>query len=303
MRLKKLGEFGLIERISRKIKKGRSVVKGIGDDAAVLEWKKDRYLLFASDMIIENVHFSLKRATPFGIGHKALAVNISDIAAMGGQPRYAVVSLGLPKRLSVKFIDGIYSGLRAIAERFNIVIVGGDTNSSRDLIIDVALMGEIEKDNLVLRSGAKIGDFVALTGALGGSAKKRHLSFIPRLEEARFLVRNFKINAMIDISDGLSGDLIKICRASRVGAKVYESLIPISKDAHSIKEALYDGEDFELLFTAPKDVFKGLIGNFKKRFSTHIAIIGEIEKRSSGIKMLNRYGAVVPMAEKGYRHF
>ncbi len=299
----KLGEVGLIDRIAKKIKTDNSIIKGIGDDAAVIKWKRDRYLLFAADMVIKGVHFDLRRARPFEIGWKALGVNISDIAAMGGVPRYATVSLGLPKDSSLRFVDGFYAGLKAMAKRFGVNIVGGDTNSSGKIVIDVAVIGEVRRDELVLRSGAKIRDFIVVTGTLGGSGRNKHLNFVPRVRESRFLVRNFKINSMIDISDGLSSDLTRICESSRVGAKIYESLIPISKNAKSIKNALNDGEDFELLFTVSKNNFKELMERFKKRFKTPITAIGEIGKKDTDIKLVNRYGKTSSLKEKGFKHF
>lgn len=303
MKLKDLGEFGFIDRVSKRIRVDNSVIRGIGDDTAVIRWKCNKYLLFTSDMIIEEVHFDLRKSTPFRIGWKALGVNISDIAAMGGLPRYANISLGLPKDLDLKFIDSVYAGINSMAKRFNVNITGGDTNSSDRIIIDIALIGEVNKDELILRSGAKVGDFIMVTGTLGGSIRERHLSFIPRIRESQFLVKNFKINSMIDISDGLSSDLFRICQSSKVGARIYESLIPISKGINSVKNALHDGEDFELLFTAPKDTLKNLKKNFKKRFKIPINAIGEVTKKIAGIKIVDRYGRASFLEEKGFRHF
>lgn len=303
MKLKGLGEFGLIEKVSKGIRVDNSVVKGIGDDAAVIRWERNRYLLFATDMIIEGVHFDLRHSAPFDIGWKALGINISDIAAMGGRPRYVALSLGLPNDLDLRFIDGIYAGLKSLAKKFNVNIVGGDTNSSGRIIIDVAILGEVRKDELVLRSGAKIGDIIVVTGRLGGSMKGRHLKFMPRVKESSFLVKNFKINSMIDISDGLSSDLAHICRQSLVGAKIYESLIPVSKDSPPIKNALHDGEDFELLFTVSKNIFKNLMKKFKKNLKTPITAIGEVTRENAGIKIVDRYGKTKPLKERGFSHF
>lgn len=302
-KVKRPHEAGFIERVSERIKVDNSVIRGIGDDAAVIKWKKGKLLLFTSDMIIEGVHFDLKRSSPFRIGWKALGINISDIAAMGGLPRYATISLGLPRDLNLRFLDGIYSGIRSMAKKFNVNITGGDSNSSKRLIIDIAVIGEVNKDELTLRSGARLGDVIMVTGKLGGSIKGKHLSFIPRIREAQFLVKNFKINSMIDISDGLSTDLAHICRKSLTGARIYESLIPLSKEANSIKAALSDGEDFELLFTVSKKVFKNLTKKFKRGFKIPITAVGEVTDRSAGIKIINRYGKVSPLKEEGFRHF
>ncbi len=303
MRLNELGEIGLIDRIAKKIRCDGSVVKGIGDDAAVIRWKRGKYLLFTSDMIVEGIHFNLRSSTPFSIGRKALAVNVSDVAAMGGVPRYAVISIGLPGKTDLKVVDGIYSGTRSMADKFGINIVGGDTSSSEKMIIDIAVIGEVKERELVLRSGARPGEMIALTGRIGGSIKGRHLSFIPRLPESRFLVRNFRISSMIDLSDGLSLDLARISASSSVGARIYESLIPFSKEAGSTRDALNGGEDFELLFTVPKEILRGLVKRFKRRFKTPITAIGEVAAKAKGLTIVDRCGRVLPLDEKGFQHF
>ena len=301
MKLNNIGETELINRISKQVRVDSTVLKGIGDDAAVIKYKRGKYLLFAADMILEKVHFN-SNTMPFKIGWKALGVNISDIAAMGGIAKYAVLSLGLPKKTDIKFVDGLYSGVRAIAKKFNINIVGGDTNLSSRIVIDTAILGEAKKGELVLRSGARIGDAIALTGKLGGSIKGRHLSFMPRIFESQYLVKNFNINSMIDVSDGLSEDLDRICVSSKIGARVYESLIPLSKNTRSIKDALLGGEDFELLFTTPKKDIGNLVKKFKRKFKTPISIIGEITKDKS-INLINKYGKASTLRKGGFRHF
>jgi len=227
MKLENIGEFGLIEKIAKGTKTNKSVIKGIGDDAAVLEWTKDRYLLATADMLIEDRHFK-RGASPQDIGWKALCCGISDIAAMGGEPRWALVSCGLPKGLAVRYADGIYSGLKKAAGRFGVNIVGGDTNASDKIILDVTVLGEVKKEDLVLRSGARVGDLIFVTGELGGSIRGKHLDFTPRIKESQILVKDFKINSMIDLSDGLSSDLNHILEQSAAGAIIYEYLIPRS---------------------------------------------------------------------------
>ena len=297
MKLKKLGETGLIERLAK-------YVKGIGDDCAVIRISKKRYLLITIDMLLEDVDFKLNEATPYQIGWKSLACGLSDIASMGGAAKYAVVSLGLPGKLSVEFVDGLYRGIKALAKRFDVEIVGGDTNASKKLVIDVAVLGFIQPDRLTLRSGAKPGDIICVTGVLGGSYKsKRHLTFVPRLNEARSLVKNFRITSMIDISDGLSTDLNHIAKESGVGACVYEELIPLSKDAKSVSAALNEGEDFELLFTMPlreahRLARKGLGSNGVK-----ITQIGEILDKKIGVKIITSDGRVKDLKSKGFSHF
>ena len=248
MNVSQLGEYGLIDELKKYAPISKAVIKGIGDDAAVLPYSKREYLLLTTDMLAEGTHFS-RRMPPQAIGHKALACNISDIAAMGGWPTFAVVSIGIPKNLSVGFIKDVYRGLRRTARNFNISIVGGDTIKTEKVVINVALLGLVEKKYLTTRDGARAGDWIFVTGPLGGSFKSgRHLNFSPRLPQARFLVEKFKPSAMMDISDGLSGDLNHILKASRVGARLDHASIPRPRGV-SLSQALNDGEDFELLFT------------------------------------------------------
>lgn len=297
MKLKKLGETGLIERLAK-------YVKGIGDDCAVIRISKKKYLLITIDMLLEDVDFKLKEATPYQIGWKSLACGLSDIASMGGAAKYAVVSLGLPGRLSVEFVDGLYRGIKALAKKFDVEIVGGDTNSSKKLVIDVAVLGFVEPDKVAFRSGARSGDIICVTGVLGGSYKsKRHLTFTPRLKEARYLVENFKITSMIDISDGLSTDLNHIARESRVGACIYEELIPVSKDAKSVHAALNEGEDFELLFTMPLREARRLARKGLGPNSVKITQIGEILDKKMGVKIIRPDGKVKDLKPKGFSHF
>ncbi len=248
MRITQFGEFELIDLIRKNLRVSPKVICGIGDDTAVLPYTKDRYLLFTTDMMAQGVHFTARMKSE-AVGYKALACNISDIAAMGGVPTFAVVSIGLPKSTKVSSVEGIYRGMQDLAKDFGVSIVGGDTIKSDKVVINVALLGEVEKNYLVTRNGAKPGDRIFVSGPLGGSLKDgRHLMFVPRVAQARFLVRNFKPSAMMDISDGLAGDLNHILKASKVGAKLDEKSIPRYKGS-TLSQALTDGEDFELLFT------------------------------------------------------
>jgi len=248
MKISQLGEFGLIDALKKFAPSSKAVIKGIGDDAAVLPFSKSEYLLFTTDMLAEGTHFT-RRMSPQLIGHKALACNISDIAAMGGYPTFAVVSIGIPKNLPVRFVEEMYKGIQLLAQSFNVSIVGGDTIKTDKIIINIALLGLVEKKFLVTREGARPDDWVFVTGPLGNSLKSgRHLNFLPRLAQARFLVEKFKPSAMMDISDGLAGDLNHILKASQVGACLDYASIPRQRGA-SLSQALNDGEDFELLFT------------------------------------------------------
>lgn len=333
MKLSSIGEFGLIE----KFKKGilfaqRSVIVGIGDDAAVLKISKEsKYQLFTTDMLIEGVHFDLSYTSPFQLGWKALSINISDIAAMGGIPTFALVSLGLKKDAPVKFVEDIYQGIKRVAKRFSVDIVGGDTVSSSRLTINISLLGEVERKNLILRRGAKPGDSIFVTGTLGDSAVglaflkranhplsitqktiRAHLTPLPRLKEARALAQTQKVSSMIDVSDGLSSDLIRIAEASKVGVKIYADKIPLSfaskKGSKLLKKepldfALYGGEDYELLFTVPKSQAGKLSSQFTKKVKTHLLLIGEIIPPEEGYQLLNYKGRTIRLKAGGYNHF
>ena len=298
MLIKKLGEFGLINRFKKSIKTDSSVFKGSGDDCAVLRLGKFKYQLFTCDMLVAGIDF-VPKENPYLIGRKALAVSLSDIAACSGIPRYAIVSMGLPSNTSVGYIDRLFKGFNDLAKRFRVNIVGGDISRSKELTIDVSLLGEVEKKKLVLRSGAKTRDIIFVSGSLGGSIKGKHLRFTPRLKEARLLTDNFKINSMIDISDGLAQDLGHIMEESRVGAVIYEDLIPLSKECKDLNDALYSGEDFELLFTlARKEASKIL----KKRLNIFTPI-GEITGKDLSLRLVDKKNSDRLIKPKGYRHF
>ncbi|MCX5666192.1 MAG: thiamine-phosphate kinase [Candidatus Omnitrophica bacterium] len=302
MKIKDISEIDLIRRLSKNFHLDKTVIKGSGDDAAVIKYTRDKYLLYTCDMTIEGVHFDFGKATPFQAGWKALGRNISDIGAMGGVPKYAVVSLAISPGQKVSVADGICKGLKSIADRFGVNIVGGDMSVSKNIVIDVSLIGEVEKKKLVLRSGAKTGDVIFVTGSLGRSIKGKHLNFIPRVNEARRILKNFKINSMIDISDGLALDLNRILKASCVGAHVYESAIPLSKDA-SVNNALYDGEDYELLFTMSAKEARQFYRTILKKIDTPVSLIGEITAKKDGYKIIGEDGKIEDMKIKGYLHF
>ncbi|OGW90786.1 MAG: hypothetical protein A3D28_00720 [Omnitrophica bacterium RIFCSPHIGHO2_02_FULL_63_14] len=290
-------EFKLIEMIRAQVK-SRGAMIGIGDDTAVLKGGR-KPLLFTTDMLIENSHFRLSDATPFQIGRKALAVNVSDIAAMGGEPLYAVVALGLPARFREVFVKELYRGIESLAGPLGIGIVGGDTNASDRLIISVALLGRCQ-GHPILRSGAKPGDLIFVTGTLGNSYRsKKHLDFTPRVAEA-LLVRRFHPHAMIDVSDGLARDLGHITEASAVGAVLSREWIPVAPGA-SLEQALGEGEDFELLFTlAEKDGRRFLRSRFRGK--THFHPIGRIIK-GPGLFLEDDEGRKTPLEAEGFDHF
>lgn len=294
--LSDLGEFGLIQHLTRSFKSDRTVIS-VGDDTAVLPYNKSKYQLFTTDILVENVHFAGK-TDPVLIGQKALNCNISDIAAMGGLPTVCVISLGVPKTTKVRYLEDIYRGIRRAARRFDVNIVGGDMTTSKELAINVALLGEVSKKNLVTRQKARIGDYIFTTGRHGGSlTSQRHLKFVPRIDQAQYLVRYYKPSAMIDCSDGLSSDLGHIVTQSQVGAIVYADQIPCHKGI-PLKRALCDGEDFELIFTLSKSKAEKLINQKHKKFKFYH--IGEIVKNGYQIEM---DGVIKDLKSTGYNHF
>ena len=298
MLITKLGEFGLIERFRKLIKTDSSVIEASGDDCAVLELDKNTYQLFTCDMLVEGVDFTL-RDNPYLIGRKAVAVSLSDIAACAGQAQHCVISLGLPKDTTLKFVDKLFRGMLDISRKYKVNIVGGDLSRSNKIIIDVSMLGRVEKKSLALRSLAQPGDIIFMTGSVGKSISGKHLKFIPRLKEAEFLARNFKINAMIDISDGLAQDLGHILDKSGVGAVIYEDLIPLSKGTRSLSSALHSGEEFELLFTLPRPEARKLL----RKKSAEFKPIGEIRMKQYGFKLVNKKKELVDVAAQGFRHF
>ncbi|MDP8216377.1 MAG: thiamine-phosphate kinase [Candidatus Kaelpia imicola] len=293
-----MDEDRLVTLLTSLFKDDRGLI-GIGDDAAVLPYKEGENLLFTTDTIIEGRHFVKDRLSPYYIGRKAMAVNISDIAAMGGEPLYAVVNLGI-KRLDKSFVSNIYKGIKNIAERYGIKIVGGDTVKSSSLFLAVAMIGKVKSGRLLTRSGAKTGDTIYVTGTIGGAtSSSKHYKFNPRLKEAQWLSRNFKINSMIDVTDGLILDLSRLCRASNKGAILDKRLIPLSTGAASFSSAVKEGEDFELLFTASK---KSNIPGSIPGCGLKVRSIGNIIGKRDRI-LIQEAGRVREVKVGGYDHF
>lgn len=249
MKLSELGENALVARWTRRLPTLPSVILGPGDDCAVTGRRSDPvWTLLKTDCVIEGVHFA--SGTDFArVGWKALARNVSDIAAMGGEPRHALVTVALPPSLDVEKGDALYTGLRRCARKFGIAIAGGETaRSPGPVFISVALTGEVERGRCVTRSGGRPGDVLFVTGRLGGTLAGKHLDFTPRLAEARWLAGHFRPRAMMDLSDGLGADLPRLARASGCGFEL--GAIPCAPGV-SREEALSGGEDFELLFALP----------------------------------------------------
>jgi thiamine-monophosphate kinase len=266
MTLREIGEDRLIAQLVKGIAARPDVVAGPGDDCAVLRSPNPReYLLFKTDCVVEAVHF-LPDEKPAAIGGKAMMRTLSDFAAMGGSPQYALVTLVAPAERETRWMTQLYRGLRRAADRFRVAIVGGETSgTSGPLMISISALGRVEKERCTLRSGGKRGDLLYVTGQLGGSGKGRHLKFVPRIEEARWLTQHFRIDAMMDLSDGLGADLPRLARASKLGFEVDESAIPRRRGS-SVAEAINDGEDYELLLAISPDDAAALEGKWRKNF-------------------------------------
>jgi thiamine-monophosphate kinase len=309
-----LNEFELIARLTRNLPTNASTRVGPGDDCAVLDLGlPDRWLLFKTDAVVEGIHFH-KSAAPERIGHKALARCLSDVAAMAGTPTHALITLALPPGFDLAFVEGLYAGMRALAARHRVALVGGETTTDPEHVwLSVAVLGTVVPGKCPLRSGAKAGDALFVTGELGGSLAGKHLDFEPRLTEARWLVEHCPIHAMIDLSDGLAGDLRHVLNASAVGAELRAASVPISRAARQaarasatakppLVAALTDGEDYELLFTVASRDAVPLLDAWKKAFpSLRLTCIGKITA-APGLVLIDRKGRC-PLTSDGYVHF
>ncbi len=302
-------EFAYIDWIRKQTHTTAATIIGIGDDAAAIRPQPGRDLLVTTDMILEAVHFDLTHTSPRLVGRKAMAVNLSDIAAMAGIPVAAVVSVGLPRGMSRTDAEQVYTGLRDLADPFNVALVGGDTNASPGgLVICVTLIGETTPLGPVPRCGAKAGDWIMATGSFGGSILGKHLEFTPRVREALVLHERYGVHAMIDVSDGLAADLGHIAAESRCGATIEAAAVPISDAARSLatdsasplEHALHDGEDFELLFTLSPDAARRLTAD--QPLSVPVSRIGEMVAEQ-GLWLIDPSGARRPLEPRGYDHF
>jgi len=316
MKLSQIGEFGLIELLKKaeNSKQRADTVIGIGDDAAVLQIQNPKsqipsrkYLIITTDTLIENIHFRLKTTSFFDLGYKALAVNISDVTAMGGWPTHALVTIGLPKKVTVEQVKQFYAGINSLAKKHQIDIIGGDTIASpKEIVVSITLLGEVEKENLLTRSGAKVGDAILATGEFGKPAAlkfdSRKLKVVSRTREARKIAKSRIATSMIDSSDGLVRSLIEICKMSKVGARIWLDSVPIAKGA-TLDQALYGGEEYELVFTIPRAKAIEIMELIQKKTKTKVTIVGEVVARKRGIKLIDVHGKVLSPESGGYEHF
>jgi thiamine-monophosphate kinase len=326
MKVSELGEFGLIDLLAKMTGWGegdKRLLVGIGDDAAAW-WGDSSIQLATVDSFIQNVHFPLGLASWKEVGWKALAVNLSDIAAMGGLPRYALVSLALPDNTEVSDVTALYSGMLELAKQFGVTIVGGNISRAPLVSITIAVFGSSQKGPVLTRSTAKAGELVAVSGELGVAAaglemltkglkfdpgvsasfRNAFLHPLPRIAEGQLLVEQ-GVKTAIDLSDGLISDLNQICKASEVGARIEIEQVPIEAGVkaafgdRALELALGGGEDYELLFTAKAAV----IEKVKRKAACPITVVGEILADDKGVTLVDSQGEVVNLVERGWEHF
>lgn len=313
-------EFEFIETIKKKYSLSK-----IGDDCAVLPKDSKTDLVITTDLLVEDIDFRLSWTKPEFLGHKSLAVSLSDIAAMGGKPVWSMVSIGVPENIwKTDFVEKFYDGYMKLAQKFDIELIGGDVSKTPDkIVIDSIAAGEVKKGKAILRSGAQVNDLIYVTGILGGAAiglnllengekikhknlRLRQLAPNPQIEIAQIISANNLATAMIDLSDGLSSDLMHLCKASKTGAKIFADEIPLESKISDFKIkvsalelALSGGEDFELLFTVnPKKKIR-----LEKTLENHqISCIGKITANAEIIELIQNKKSTF-LDAKGFRHF
>lgn len=333
--IRALGEFGLIARLTAGLTTRPDVLVGVGDDCAALDLGGELVLLATCDALLDGEQFLRRAATPEQIGRRAMAVNLSDIASMGGWPRYALVSLLLPADLPTTFMDGVYRGLRAEAEQYGAVIVGGNITGSSTFGIDMTLLGQARRGQMLLRSGARPGDALLMTGTLGEAAAGLHLLLhpelkvsdvpassaarleaallapVPRVPEGRLLARLGAASAMMDISDGLAADLWHLCERSGVGACLDGAALPIPDAVHTAAHfvgqsaldwGLFGGEDYQLLFTAPPAAVARIRDTLWIATGTPVTVIGDMLPPEAGLTLRARDGSIRPLPRRGWDH-
>jgi thiamine-monophosphate kinase len=327
MKLSRLGEFALIEGIRRSTRSGPGVLLGIGDDAAWVESRRGS-ILITSDLLIQDVHFRLEWTSLFALGHKVLAVNLSDIAAMGGKPAYLILALGIPADFSTRQIAEFYRGIKALCSKTGVALIGGDTNVAASLIISACVVGHAVYPP-VSRSGAEAGNDIYITGTIGDSSLGlqllqtrralsnrgftkylllRHRQPTARIAVGQTLARNRLATAMIDVSDGLLQDLGHICDASGIGAEIWLDNLPLSPAYRALagkdwaEHALSGGEDYELLFCARRRD-ENRLKMLSKRANIPITRIGRCIAGAEKVTVINASGKPIAIPTKGYDHF
>jgi thiamine-monophosphate kinase len=295
MNLHDIGEDRLLGRLMSHLSLGKEVVNGPGDDCAVMETRDHRNLLvLKTDCIVAGVHF-VRTANALDVGWKAMMRPLSDFAATSAVPQFAVITLIAPEQTKVEWVERLYRGLRRAAKRFEVSIVGGETSSTPGPVaISVSVVGFVERNRRVSRRGGKVGDDLFVTGRLGGAVKQKHLQFVPRISESRWLTENFPIHAMVDLSDGLGVDLPRLARASRVGFTMEMVNLPVARGA-TIDNAISEGEDYELLFAMSRRHRNRLEREWRKKFPRLL-----LTRIGSLSQLLNKNSQLLP---RGYVHF
>jgi thiamine-monophosphate kinase len=306
--LRDVGEIAAVRVITRLLPKRSDIIAGAGDDSAVVRWTREEDLVLTSDPVIEGVHF-MPATPPALVGHKAIGRVLSDLAAMGARPRWALINIVAPGDMRVHDVKQLYAGINRLALRHGLAVVGGDLSHGPVLEVHAFAAGTVPRGKAVLRAGAGAGDRIFVTGHLGGSLKSHHLRFEPRVREGMWL-RTWA-TSMMDLSDGLVTDLDRLIRASGVGASVHLDAIPLSpalrsfrRQADRVRHALCDGEDFELLFTVKGRRVPEFRKAWKKAFSTPCTEIGSILRHSEGLRFVDeRSNRSLSSASRGYEHF
>jgi thiamine-monophosphate kinase len=294
-RLKDLGEDLLLARLLRSLPRGKQLIAGPGDDVAIVRPSDRRELLvLKTDCVVERVHFRMN-ATPETIGWKAMMRPLSDFAAVSAVPEFALITLMVNKTREVRWVEAVYRGLRRAASRFKVQIVGGETSATPGpAAISVSVSGRVERRRWVSRSGGRAGDHLFVSGRLGNSLAGKHLRFVPRITESRWLTANFRIHAMMDLSDGLGADLPRLARASRVGFEIDKTVVP-REPGVSVEHAINDGEDYELLFALAPNESQRLQTAWRRKFPRlKLTRIGVFHRESN---IANRNSL------RGYVHF
>lgn len=334
MNVSQLGEFALVRKIAARLPHYRDDVRAaVGDDVAVLGLDPETCALATCDIQVEGVHFWRELITPLQLGRRAVAINLSDIAAKGGTPEHLLISLALPADLEVSWVEGLYGGLAEEASRHGVDIVGGNlSRTAGPIVVDVFLMGKVKVEEVLFRSGARPGDVVLVTGWLGEAAAglsllkggpggvaeewkhllEAYLTPTPRVSEGRAIAESGRATAMIDLSDGLSSDVGHICEQSWVGVRLFVERLPIADDVRHVAEAngregwalaLEGGEDYELCLTVPAGMEEELAAQVREQTGTQLTCVGEILKQEAGRWVVLLDGSEVPLRPGGWNHF
>jgi thiamine-monophosphate kinase len=296
MKLRDIGEDRLLERLLSKLRTGRGIVLGPGDDCALVEsGKRDLLDVLKTDCLVEDIHFD-KKTLPELVGWKAMARPLSDFAAMSAIPQFALVTLIVPSHREVSWVQRLYRGIEKAGRRFGVSVVGGETSDIKGpAVVSLSMTGFVEKKRWVGRAGGKAGDDLLVTGRLGGSLRGQHLRFVPRISESRWLTENFSVHAMMDLSDGLGTDLPRLAEASGLEFEVDEAALPRNPGC-TTAQAISDGEDYELLFAISPNNSRSLRSRWRKKFpKLDLTRIGRLTNRKS--KFENR------KFRSGYVHF